>query len=89
MFLRLGPVKGRRDGRNRLGNLLKLGEEVILSVANLINRVTRGALGLGGALRLLAKVLFDHDFSCFKIVPLDSLIDAPKVREEKGNQTYA
>ena len=85
MFLRLGPVKGRRDGRNRLGNLLKLGEEVILSIANLIDRVTSGTFGLGGALRLLAKVLFDHDFSCFKIVPLDSLIDAPKVREEKGH----
>ena len=85
MFLRLGPVKGRRDGRNRLGNLFKFGKEVILSVANLIDRVTRGTLGLGGALRLLAKVLFDHDFSCFEIVPLDSLIYAPKVKGEKGH----
>ena len=89
MFLRLGPVKGRRDGRNQLGNLLEFGKEVILSVANLINRVTRGTFGLGGALRLLAKVLFDHDFSCFEIVPLDSLIDAPKVKGEKGHKTYA
>ena len=89
MFQRLRPVKGGRDGRNRLGNLLEFGEEVILSIANLIDRVTRGAFGLGGALRLLAKVLFDHDFSCFQIVPLDSLIDAPIVKEEKGNKTYA
>ena len=87
MVQRLCPVKGRRDGRDRFRNLLKLGEERILSIANLVNCVARRALSLRRSLRILAEILGDHDLCHVQIVTLDRLINAPRTHRRSVNTT--
>ena len=85
MVQRLGPVKGRRDGRDGFRNLLELGEERILTIADLVDCVARGTLGLRRPLRILAEILGDHDLCHVQIVALDGLINAPRSHRRSVN----